>query len=99
MVAVSYTENDAAYMVKQGDVQYIISKNTGIIISARKGEVEILKQGPVFSMVPMNDEDGGKPNVAGETYQNNIYPLKNYPSYTLFAIIGAIIWLILLNPY
>lgn len=85
VVAVSYTENDAAYMVKQGDVQYIISKNTGIIISARKGEVEILKQGPVFSMVPMNDEDGGKPNVAGETYQNNIYPLKNYPSYTLFA--------------
>jgi beta-galactosidase len=84
-VDVSYTENEAAYVVKQGLVQYIISKNTGIIISARKGDTEILKQGPVFSMVPMNGEDGGKPNVAGETYQNNIYPLKNYPVYTLFA--------------
>ncbi|MDN5287960.1 MAG: beta-galactosidase [Mucilaginibacter sp.] len=84
-IEVSYTENEAAYKVKQGGVQYIISKNTGIIISARKGDTEILKQGPVFSMVAMNSEDGGKPNVAGETYQNNIYPLKNYPLYTLFA--------------
>ncbi|WP_074237110.1 hypothetical protein [Chitinophaga niabensis] len=33
----------------------------------------------------MNSEDGGKPNVAGETYQNNIYPLKTYPQYTLFS--------------
>jgi beta-galactosidase len=82
---VSYTENESIYTVRQGLVQYIISKNTGIIISARKGDTEILKQGPVFSMVPMNKEDGGKPNVAGETYQNNIYPLKNYPLYTLFA--------------
>jgi beta-galactosidase len=84
-VEVSYTENEATYKVKQGLIQFIISKNTGIIISARKGDTEILKQGPVFSMVPMNKEDGGKPNVAGETYQNNIYPLKNYPLYTLFA--------------
>ena len=84
-VEVSYTENEATYKVKQGPIQFIISKNTGIIISARKGDTEILKQGPVFSMVPMNKEDGGKPNVAGETYQNNIYPLKNYPLYTLFA--------------
>ncbi|WP_316837931.1 glycoside hydrolase family 2 protein [Pedobacter nutrimenti] len=84
-IAVSYTENDAAYVVQQGNIAYTISKNTGIIISARKGDTEILKQGPVFSMVPMNEEDGGKPNVAGETYQNNIYPLKNYPVYTLFA--------------
>jgi hypothetical protein len=82
---VSYTENDAAYKVKQGSVEYLISKNTGIIISARKSDTEIMKQGPVFSMVPMNEEDGGKPNVAGETYQNNIYPVKNYPVYTLFA--------------
>lgn len=82
---VSYTENEAAYFVKQGNIQYTISKNSGIIISVRKGDAEIMKQGPVFSMVPMNEEDGGKPNVAGETYQNNIYPLKNYPLYTLFA--------------
>jgi beta-galactosidase len=82
---ISYTENDAAYFVKQGDIDYTISKTTGIITSARKGDVEVLKQGPVFTMVPMNEEDGGKPNVAGETYQNNIYPLKNYPLYTLFA--------------
>ena len=82
---VTLTENDAAYFVTQGDVQYDISKLTGIIVSARKGEQQILKQGPVFGIVPMNDDDGGKPNVAGETYQNNIYPLKNYPLYTLFA--------------
>ncbi|SDS53309.1 Beta galactosidase small chain [Mucilaginibacter mallensis] len=84
-VAVSFTENEAAYFVKKGNIQYSISKNSGIITSVRKGDTEILSQGPVFSMVPMNDDDGGKPNVAGETYQNNIYPLKNYPLYTLFA--------------
>nr|WP_199077483.1 glycoside hydrolase family 2 TIM barrel-domain containing protein [Pedobacter sp. ASV19] len=84
-LALSYTENEATYVVMQGNIAYTISKNTGVIISVRKGDTEILKQGPVFSMVPMNEEDGGKPNVAGETYQNNIYPLKNYPGYTLFA--------------
>jgi len=84
-VSVSYSENEAAYFVKQGNIQYSISKNTGIITSVRKGDTEILKQGPVFSMVPMNDEDGGKPNVAGASYQNDIYPVKNYPLYTLFA--------------
>lgn len=50
-----------------------------------KNNQTVLTQGPVFCMVPMNSEDGGKPNVAGETYQNNIYPVKNYPLYTLFA--------------
>lgn len=82
---VTLTENAAAYFITQGDVQYDISKFTGIILSARKGNSQILTQGPVFGIVPMNDEDGGKPNVAGETYQNNIYALKNYPLYTLFA--------------
>lgn len=84
-VAVTYTENEAAITVQQGEVTYTISKTTGIITSARKNDQVLLTQGPVFCVVPMNSEDGGKPNVAGETYQNNIYPLKNYPLYTLFA--------------
>ncbi|WP_295712693.1 glycoside hydrolase family 2 TIM barrel-domain containing protein [Mucilaginibacter sp.] len=83
--SVSLTDNEAAYVVTQGEVKYTISKTTGIIISVHKGDTEILKQGPVFSVVPMNEDDGGKPNVAGETYQNDIYPVKNYPLYTLFA--------------
>lgn len=83
-VAVSFTENEASVTVMQGDVAYSISKLTGIILSARKNDKLIIKQGPVFGVVPMNEEDGGKPNVAGETYQNNIHPLKNYPLYILF---------------
>ncbi|MDB5091498.1 MAG: beta-galactosidase, partial [Mucilaginibacter sp.] len=42
---VSYVENEAAYFVKQGNVQYSISKMTGIITSVRKGDTEIMKQG------------------------------------------------------
>ena len=84
-VAVSYIENESAIRVQQGEVSYLISKTTGIITSARKEDQVLLTQGPVFCVVPMNSEDGGKPNVAGETYQNNIHPLKNYPLYTLFA--------------
>lgn len=81
----SVTENEAAYFISQESIRYIISKKTGIILSAKRGDVVLLKQGPVFCMVPMNDDDGGKPNVAGETYQNDIYPVKNYPLYTLYA--------------
>ncbi|QNK61536.1 beta-galactosidase [Pedobacter sp. PAMC26386] len=81
----SLTENDAAYFVEHSGVVYTISKTTGIITSAKKGNKLVLSQGPVVCVVPMNSEDGGKPNVAGETYQNDIYPLKNYPLYTLFA--------------
>ncbi|MBB6501958.1 glycoside hydrolase family 2 protein [Pedobacter cryoconitis] len=81
----SFTQNDAAYVIQDGDITYTLSKLTGIITSVKKGGDLILSQGPVFCVVPMNSEDGGKPNVAGDTYQNNIYPLKNYPLYTLFA--------------
>jgi beta-galactosidase len=84
-VNVSFTENDASVTVQQGNVEYLISKLTGIILSIKKGDKEIVSKGPVFGIVPRNDEDGGKPNVAGNTYQNNIYPIKNYSLYTLFA--------------
>ncbi len=78
-------ENAGAYFVEQGEITYTIDKRTGLISNAESHGERILEQGPVFCVVPMNSEDGGKPNVAGETYQNNIYPLKNYPLYTLFA--------------
>ena len=78
-VAVSFSENESAITVKQGDVSYLINKITGVITNVTKNNQTVLTQGPVFCMVPMNSEDGGKPNVAGETYQNNIYPVKNYP--------------------
>lgn len=84
-VKLSYTQNEQAYTIQQGDHTFEISRLTGMIVGAKKGEHTILSQGPVWSVVPMNSEDGGKPNVAGETYQNNISPLKNYPLYTLFA--------------
>jgi hypothetical protein len=84
-LALSFTENEMAYFVSQGDVNYTINKITGVISGATNKGVKILEQGPVFSVVTMNSEDGGKPNVAGETYQNNIYPIKNYPLYTIFA--------------
>ena len=81
----SLTENDAALFVKQGKLTYTISKLTGIITEASKDGMPVLTRGPVFCIVPMNGDNGGKPNVAGETYQNNIQPIKNYPLYTLFA--------------
>lgn len=83
--SLSYNENDMAYFINQGDVKYTINKITGIISGATNKGIRVLEQGPVFSMVAMNSEDGGKPNVAGETYQNNIHPVKNYPLYTIFA--------------
>ncbi len=85
VTTVGLTENEAAYAVKQGNVTFLISKLTGVIASAKFNETQVLSQGPVFGIVPLNNDDGGKPNVAGETYQNNIYPFKNYPLYTLFA--------------
>lgn len=68
------------------DIQTILfNKTTGLISKAFSGNNVLLQQGPVFCLVPMNADDGGKPNVAGETYQNLIFPLKNYPHLTLFA--------------
>ncbi|ETZ22074.1 glycoside hydrolase family 2 TIM barrel-domain containing protein [Pedobacter sp. V48] len=84
-VSLSLKDSAAAYFIQQGDIRYTIDKRTGIISGAENQGERILAQGPVFCLVPMNSEDGGKPNVAGETYQNNIHPIKNYPLYTLFA--------------
>lgn len=85
VTTVELTENEASYTVRQGEVTFLISKLTGVIGSAKFNETQVLSQGPVFGIVPLDNNDGGKPNVAGETYQNNIYPFKNYPLYTLFA--------------
>lgn len=60
-VNVSFTETDAAITVQQSDVEYLISKTTGIILSIKKDDKEIISKGPVFGIVPMNDDDGGKP--------------------------------------
>lgn len=85
VTSLSVKESEAAYFIQQGDINFTLDKRTGIISGAEREGEKILAQGPVFCVVPMNSEDGGKPNVAGETYQNNIYPIKNYPLYTLFA--------------
>lgn len=78
-------ENDASITIVQKNISFLISKSTGIITSVRKDDRELITQGPVFAVIPRNSEDGDKPNVAGETYQNDIYPLKGYPLYTIFA--------------
>lgn len=78
-------ETPSAYFIQQGDLRYTVDKTTGIISGAEIKGQKILNQGPVFCVVPMNSEDGGKPNAAGETYQNSIYPIKNYPLYTLYV--------------
>ena len=85
VVSLSLKENAGAYFVEQGNIRYTVDKRTGVISDAESEGERILAQGPVLCVVPMNSEDGGKPNVAGETYQNNIYPIKNYPLYTLFV--------------
>lgn len=68
-----------------GKKTVIFNKTTGVITQAFSGNKTLIQQGPVFCMVPMNSDDGGKPNVAGETYQNTMNPLRNYPHLTLFA--------------
>ncbi|WGQ11337.1 glycoside hydrolase family 2 TIM barrel-domain containing protein [Pedobacter gandavensis] len=78
-------ENEAAYRIQHGSLTFLLNKTTGILTSVENNGKKVLKQGPVFCYVPINSEDGGKPNVAGETYQNDIFPVKNYPLYTLFV--------------
>jgi beta-galactosidase len=86
-VPLSISQNDSTgtITVGQGSVQYRINKWTGIMVDAQKNGKEILRQGPVCSIVPMNREDGGMPSAAGATYQNAIYPLQNYPLLSMYA--------------
>lgn len=77
------TELDNTYKISRKNVNYLISKRTGLIVSAKKGGDEILTFGPTWCMVPMSNDDGGKPG--GVTYQNDIYPIKVYPANLLFA--------------
>ncbi|RFM26886.1 glycoside hydrolase family 2 TIM barrel-domain containing protein [Deminuibacter soli] len=79
------SENDATVTVHQGAAAIKISKLTGTIVEASKAGRLLLERGPVFAVVPENAEDGGKVNVAGETYQNEIYPLQAYTLYPIFA--------------
>lgn len=83
--ALTLTQDSAFIYVQQGDVHYTISKTYGLMTSVRKNGAQVLTKGPSVAVIAANKEDGGKPNVAGETYQNNIYPIKHYEQYTLFA--------------
>ncbi|MGJ7033077.1 glycoside hydrolase family 2 TIM barrel-domain containing protein [Niabella hirudinis] len=78
-------ENESSIAITRDSLQFLISKSTGIITSIRNGGRTLVSRGPVFAVIPRNSEDGGKPNVAGETYQNDIYPLKGYSLYTTFT--------------
>ena len=81
----SYSENEDAYLIKQGDLTYRISKINGAIVSVKKGNTLVVLQGPKFTVVPMNSENGGKNNIAGETYQRVIHPLQSFPWYMKFV--------------
>ncbi|NKI27569.1 beta-galactosidase [Arenibacter sp. 6A1] len=83
--ALSYEENQDSYHILQGDIRYRVSKLTGAIKSIVNDGQTIIKEGPLFSVVPMNSEDGGKNNIAGETYQRNISPLQNFPWFMKYA--------------
>jgi len=79
-------KQDSAYIyVKQGNLNYTFSRTYGKLVAVRKNGKLILTKGPAVALIEASTEDGGKPNVAGETYQNNIAPLKQYEQYTLFA--------------
>ncbi|WP_423737848.1 glycoside hydrolase family 2 TIM barrel-domain containing protein [Chitinophaga caseinilytica] len=80
-----WEEVPGGYTIRQGPYSWTISKTKGLIECLRRDNDTLMTQGPVVSVIPLNGDDGGKPNVAGETYQNNIYPLKYYPLYTIFA--------------
>lgn len=82
---VKINEKDSMIYISVGTRRYIISKTDGLMTAAFMDDKLVLDRGPVFGMVPMNNDDGGKPNFAGNSYQNNIYPLKNYSFIQLFA--------------
>ncbi len=63
----------------------VFSKTTGLMTRAAIDTTALLLQGPAFSLVTMNADNGDKPNVANETYQNELYPKKSYPSPVLYA--------------
>lgn len=79
------SEKPLTWHVHSANQRFIISKETGIITSAFLHDELVLDHGPVFCILAMNNDNGGKPNVANSTYQNDIHPIKNYPFYTLFA--------------
>lgn len=83
--SLSVSENEATVIIHQGATAIKISRLTGTIVEASKAGRTLLERGPVFTVVPENAEDGGKVNIAGETYQNEIYPLQAYALYPIFA--------------
>lgn len=62
----------------------VFGKTTGLMTKAAIDSTTLLLQGPAFSLVAMNADNGDKPNVANETYQNELYPKKSYPSLALY---------------
>lgn len=82
---VSYTQNSASIFIKWGDLQYEISKIKGVMTRVRKAGAIVMDRGPVFGIVSANGENGGKPTVANESYQNDIPLLRDYSFVPLYA--------------
>jgi beta-galactosidase len=88
LVAISAESRDGFYLVKQGDFEYVLNKETGLITAARINGKLILERGPIFGIVPESADDGGKPSIAGENFQAGIAPLQYYPFTVLFAALA-----------
>ena len=88
LVAISAESRDGFYLVKQGDFEYVLNKETGLITAARINAKLILERGPIFGIVPESADDGSKPSIAGENFQAGIAPLQYYPFTVLFAALA-----------
>lgn len=91
IVQLSFTDYSNYIIVKQSDFEYTISKQTGLITAAHKKGKLILDRGPVFGIVPENRDDGGKPAIAGESFQAGITPLQYHPFTVLYGWVSNVI--------
>jgi len=72
-------ESDSIFMITSGRTLIIINKNRGIVQSISANAQTIISPGAEMTLISHNEDDGGAPGIAGNTYTQNIKPLEYQP--------------------
>lgn len=74
-VEITLSETKSSYSIKSGNHTFIISRSNGVIESITKGNAQVAANGASMTLINHNEDDGGAPGIAGNTYTQDIKPL------------------------
>jgi beta-galactosidase len=78
-VEISLSETESSFIIKSGSNKFALSRLNGVIESITRTTGRVVSEGAEMTLITHNEDDGGAPGIAGNTYNQDIKPLEYAP--------------------